>query len=210
MIGWVRGPVVTRDAAGPTVVVNVGGVGYELTVSLQTFAELPPDGDEVELWVHTHVRQEAFSLFGFGTRRERAVFLQLLSVPKVGPKNAVAVIGGFPLDDLVSAIAGGDAKSLVKIPGIGKRTAEQIVLSIGDKVLAHASPDGADSTSSPAPPELEGDEATRQAQETLVAWGWKAKQAEGALAKVQKTAGAEQLTLEELLRRTMVVLTQDR
>jgi len=202
--------VVTRDASGPRVVVNVGGVGYELTVSLQTFAELPADGEEVELWVHTHVRQEAFVLFGFGTRRERAVFLELLSVPKVGPKNAVAVIGGFPLDDLISCIAGGDAKTLVKIPGIGKRTAEQIVLSLGDKILGHATSSGATGSTSTTPVEVSDEEASTHAQQTLVAWGWKAKQAEVALAKVQKTAEGEQLTLEELLRRTMVVLTQER
>lgn len=210
MIGWISGRVVTRNAAGPAVVVDASGVGYELTVSLQTFADLPADRETVELWVHTHVRAEAFSLFGFATKRERAVFLQLLSVPKVGPKNAVAVLGGFPLDDLISAIAAGDAKSLVKIPGIGKRTAEQIVLSIGDKVLAHASAPAADPTATPALPAAEGDEATRQAQETLVAWGWKSRQAQGALAKVHKSADGEQLTLEELLRRTMVVLTQER
>ena len=163
--------------------------------------------------MHTHVRQEAFTLFGFGDRRERDVFLLLLSVPKVGPKNAIAVLGGFPLDDLIRCIADGDAKTLVKIPGIGKRTAEQIVLSIGDKVLAHAHGDavsGGEPGTADGSANLDGDETSTQAQETLVAWGWKPRQAETALSKVQGAAEGEQLTLEELLRRSMVVLTQER
>ena len=107
MIGHLRGSVLVRDALTGTIVLDVGGVGYQLTVSWQTFAEVPDEGQECALWVHTYVREDALALFGFIRPEERRMFQLLTSVPQVGPKNAVAVLGGFPLIELIEAIAQG-------------------------------------------------------------------------------------------------------
>ena len=212
MIGWLSGRLLDRDPSGPKVVLDVSGVGYELLVSLQTYASLPAEGGECELWVHTYVREDQLTLYGFDSRESRRAFLMLTSVPKVGPRAAVSVLGGFPLSELIDAIALGEAAKLQRIPGIGKKTSEQIVLSLAEKILVlreHAG--GTDGEPGPEPEaEVEPTEVTDQAQDTLVAWGWKSREVQGALAKVRDEVGEDelgQLTLEELLRRSMRRLT---
>ena len=134
MIGWIQGEIISRDPAAGLVVLDVRGVGYELRVSLQTLADVPGPDEPLALWVHTHVREDQIALYGFSKQEERSMFRLLTSVPKVGPKNALATLGGLPLAELVACIAEGDAKTLTKTPGIGKRTAEQIVLTLRDKL----------------------------------------------------------------------------
>src|SRR5690606_14949311 len=110
-----------RDAKQGVVIVNVGGVGYELRVSLQTLADVGESDELCALWVHTHAREDMLALYGFATQAEKQLFLLLTGVPKVGPKHAMAVLGGFPIAELVEHLAQGREVMLTKIPGIGKK-----------------------------------------------------------------------------------------
>ena len=115
-------------------VVDVGGVGYELTIPVSTFTTLPDVGGEARLRVHTHVREDALTLFGFASKEEKALFERLISVSGIGPKLAVTVLSGLAAAELVNAIRSGDVQQLVRIPGIGKKTAERIVLELREKM----------------------------------------------------------------------------
>ena len=113
---------------------DVQGVGYELTIPVSTFTSLPDPGGEVRLRVHTHVREDALSLFGFNTRDEKILFEKLISVTGIGPKVAVTALSGLAAPELITAIRNGDIAQLVRIPGIGKKTAERIVLELREKL----------------------------------------------------------------------------
>ena len=132
MIGRLSGTLV--DKSPPTVVLDVHGVGYEIDVPMSTFYNLPRTGEAVELLTHLVVREDAHLLFGFLTAGERTAFRQLLKVSGVGPKVALAVLSGLSVDDLAVAVAAGDAASLTRGPGIGKKTAERLVLELRDKL----------------------------------------------------------------------------
>jgi Holliday junction DNA helicase RuvA len=208
MIGWLSGQVVARESRRAAVTLNVGGVGYEVRVSLQTMGSIPAEGEGCTLWIHTHVREEALALYGFLTPAERELFLLLLGVPKVGPKHAMAVLGGLPIDELLRCIAGGEQRRLEKIPGIGRKTAEQILLSLKDKVLGFLQP-GDDEA--PAPSADAGSDAlVDEANAVLVALGWRAKPVEKALAAVIGSDAwkAKPGSLDELVRRALAELME--
>ena len=132
MIALVRGEVVARDGDG--VVVLCGGVGYRLAVSAQTLAEGPSIGRELTLFSQLIVRDDALQLYGFASEQERALFLMLLGVQSVGPKLALAVLGGGTTAELYAAIAAGDGARFQSVPGVGKRTAERIIVELREKV----------------------------------------------------------------------------
>ncbi|MEN8183124.1 MAG: Holliday junction branch migration protein RuvA [Myxococcota bacterium] len=132
MIGRLEG--VLREKTPTSVLVDVGGVGYQLLVSLSTFAELPDEGKVVSLRVHTHVREDALVLFGFRSAREREIFELLLLASRVGPKLALTVLSGIDAEDLVKAIGSGEVAVLQSVPGIGRRMAERIVVELRDRV----------------------------------------------------------------------------
>jgi len=204
MIGHLRGTVLVRDALTGTIVLDVGGVGYQLIVSWQTFADVPGEGEECSLWVHTHVREDALALYGFVVPEERRMFQLLTSVPQVGPKNAVAVLGGFPLLELLEAIAQGDQATLQRIPGVGKRTAERIILDLREKVEPLAAALGIEDGEEPsqaAPTDALDDEA----RAVLVNLGWKPKTVDTALAKAHDSDPPPE-DLDGLVRRTLAVL----
>ena len=134
MIGRIQGILVEKNF--PQVIVSCGGVGYEIDVPMSTFYHLPRTGENVELLTHLVVREDAHLLFGFLTAPERAAFRQLLKVSGVGPKVALAVLSGLSVDDLARAIAAQDAARLTKVPGVGKKTAERLVLELRDKLAA--------------------------------------------------------------------------
>jgi Holliday junction DNA helicase RuvA len=129
---------VLREKAPTRAIVCVGGVGYEVLVSLSTFAALPDEGKTVSLRIHTHVREEALQLFGFHTDLERALFEQLIRVNGVGPKLAQALLSGLAPRDLVGALARGEAAPLCAVPGIGAKTAQRIVLDLRERAAAMA------------------------------------------------------------------------
>jgi Holliday junction DNA helicase RuvA len=132
VIALVRGEVAVRRA--DHVVVACGGVGYRLAVSAETLRRVPAVGGEVTLHAHLVVREDALSLFGFATEEERDLFLALLGVQSVGPKMALAVLSGGPPRELLRAVAMGDTARLQAVPGIGRRTAERIVVELREKV----------------------------------------------------------------------------
>jgi Holliday junction DNA helicase RuvA len=132
MIAHLEG--VLREKSPTRAVVMVGGVGYELHVSLATFGALPDEGKPVSLRVHTHVREDAIQLFGFHTDLERALFEQLIRTSGVGPKLAQAVLSGMAPRDLVAALAREDVAALRAIPGIGVKTAQRLLVDLRDRV----------------------------------------------------------------------------
>ncbi len=125
---------VLRSRSPEEVVVDVGGVGYQVFVSLQSYATLPPEGSAVELLTYTHVREDALQLFGFGDRSERSLFLLLKEVSGIGPRLALNVLSGMPAPDLRHALAEGDLVALTRIPGVGKKLAERMVVELREKV----------------------------------------------------------------------------
>jgi Holliday junction DNA helicase RuvA len=137
MIGRITGTLVEKHP--PQVVVMSHGVGYELDVPMSTFYNLPRTGESVELLTHFVVREDAQLLFGFLTATERTAFRQLLKVNGVGPKVALSVLSGLSVDDLSAAVAAQDALRLTKVPGVGRKTAERIVLELRDKLAGAVS-----------------------------------------------------------------------
>lgn len=190
MIGYLRGRL--RPGAAPSgqtqvAVVDVGGVGYEVHVPLSTWYDLEAkmhgeeDGAEVELRIHTHVRDDAIQLFGFASERERELFLRLIQVAGIGPKLAQTILSGMEPGDLVSALARADSKALTSIPGVGKKTAERMVLEMKDKVEDLAA--GTESAGRP-PPSADDDLVA-----ALVNLGYKEKHAARAVAAVEDELG---------------------
>jgi Holliday junction DNA helicase RuvA len=132
VIAHLRGKLLEKDPL--RVVVDVNGVGYEVFVPLTTSAALPDRGSDVTIDIHTHVREDIIALYGFSTRRERTIFEKLITISGIGPKLAVTILSGGSVDDLVSAIRRGDLARLTAIPGVGKKTAERIVVELKDKL----------------------------------------------------------------------------
>lgn len=136
MIGYLRGRVIERNE--DTIVVDVGGVGYELTCSLNTLATIV-DGEEVELRVQTQMREDALQLFGFATSLEKRMFNSLLKVNGVGPKLAIKILSGASIEELARMIEAGDVKALSRLPKVGKKIAEQLVLALRGKLSIETS-----------------------------------------------------------------------
>jgi Holliday junction DNA helicase RuvA len=132
VIAHIRGQILSKSPNA--VVVDCGGVGYELAISVATYTELGEVGADARLHVHTHVREDALLLFGFEEIAEKRLFEKLLTISGIGPKLAITVLSGISAERLVGAIRGGDHATLTKIPGIGKKTAERVVLELKDKL----------------------------------------------------------------------------
>ena len=137
MIAFLRGRVL--DKHPNRIVIDVNGVGYELHVPLSTYYDVGEPGTEIALHVHTHVREDALQLYGFLTTLEQQLFERLIAISGIGPKLAVAVLSGIDTDELVSSIQRADVARLTRIPGIGKKTAERIVLELKDRLADVAS-----------------------------------------------------------------------
>jgi Holliday junction DNA helicase RuvA len=134
VIGRLTGRVVSEDP--DTVVLDVGGVGYELIVPLGTIGRATHDDGRVTLFVHTHVREDALALFGFASETDRVTFRTLIGISNVGPKTAITVLSVLPAEELARAITQGDLGKLTAVPGVGKKTAERLVLELKDKLKA--------------------------------------------------------------------------
>lgn len=132
MIAFLRGTLLEKHPN--QVIVETGGVGYDVQIPVSTFSSLTDPGGEVKLRIHTHVREDALLLFGFITAEEKTIFEKLISISGIGPKLAITVLSGLATPDLVSAIRNGEVQKLVRIPGIGKKTAERIVLELREKL----------------------------------------------------------------------------
>jgi Holliday junction DNA helicase RuvA len=132
MIAHLRGKLLVKHPN--QAVVETGGVGYDVTISVPTFSDLPGAGSEVSLHIHTHVREDQIALFGFLRLAEKQLFEKLVTVSGIGPKLAITILSGMPADEMVGAIRGNDIARLTRIPGIGKKTAERMVLELRDKL----------------------------------------------------------------------------
>ncbi|MEY2395587.1 MAG: holliday junction helicase RuvA [Acidobacteriaceae bacterium] len=132
MIAHLRGKLIARHPN--QAIVETAGVGYDITISVPTFSELPPAGGEVSLHIHTHVREDQIALYGFLRFEEKQLFEKLITVSGIGPKLAITILSGMPAEDMVNAIRGNDIARLTKIPGIGRKTAERMVLELRDKL----------------------------------------------------------------------------
>ena len=139
MIAHLRGKLLSKHPNA--VVVETGGVGYEVIISIPTFSGLPSLGAEVALFIHTHVREDALALFGFLKLEDKQLFEKLLSVSGIGPKLAITILSGMSSDAMVAAIRGNNVALLTRIPGIGKKTAERMVLELRDKLDSFGTPE---------------------------------------------------------------------
>jgi Holliday junction DNA helicase RuvA len=134
MIAHLKGTILEKHPN--QVVLDAGGVGYDVQIPVSTYTALPDAGAAFALRIHTHVREDAIQLFGFATPEEKTVFERLISVSGIGPKLAVTVLSGLPTPELIAAIRTSDVQRLVRIPGVGKKTAERMVLELKDKLIA--------------------------------------------------------------------------
>jgi Holliday junction DNA helicase RuvA len=194
LIAHLRGRLhsLTPEAA----VLDVHGVGYLVHLPLSTYYELDrlAAGAEVALFVHTHVREDALALYGFWSERERQLFERLITVSGVGPRLARAILSGLPAEDLLRALAAGDLGRLGKVPGVGKKTAERLVLELKEKAAELAA-----TPTTAAAPAAAGDEDLLGA---LVNLGYRRADAERALGEVRRQA-SEEAAVPELLRLTL-------
>jgi holliday junction DNA helicase RuvA len=132
MIAHLRGKLLAKHPN--QAIVETGGVGYDVTISVPTFSDLPAVGADVALHIHTHVREDVIALYGFRRSPEKVLFEKLITVSGIGPKLAITILSGMPADEMVGAIRGNDVARLTRIPGIGKKTAERMVLELRDKL----------------------------------------------------------------------------
>src|ERR1700690_171715 len=132
MIAHLRGKLLAKRPN--QAIVETGGVGYDVTISIPTFSDLPGIGGEVALHIHTHVREDTIALYGFLRSSEKTLFEKLITVSGIGPKLAITILSGMAADEMVNAIRGNDIARLTRIPGIGKKTAERMLLELRDKM----------------------------------------------------------------------------
>lgn len=190
MIGFLRGEVV--ELQPEYFILDVQGVGYEIYASLQTIAQISENANKViSMWIYTHVREDALTLFGFPYREEKNLFLSLLKVNGIGPKMAIGILSGAPYDKLVELIENSDAKALAQLPRVGKKTAEQIILSLKGKLVRV--------------PEktVEVSYQRQQVSSALINLGFKPQQVDEYVSQLPKD-----LSVEESIRSGLAKLTQ--
>ena len=191
MIGRLTGTL--GDKNPPQVLVDCNGVGYEVDVPMSTFYNLPGVGEKVSLLTHFVVREDAQVLYGFGSAPEREAFRQLIKISGVGPRTALAVLSGMSVGDIAQAVTAQDAGRLVKVPGIGKKTAERLLLELKGKIGADIGVGGAHPTS----------DAQADILQALVALGYSDKEAAASLKSLPKDVGVSEgikLALKALTR----------
>ena len=204
MIGYLRG---RRQSLGPELLVlDVGGVGYSVRIPLSTWFELDKLEGEAEfgLHIHTHVRADAIELFGFWTEAERTLFEHCLGVSGVGPRLAQVVLSGGSTADLLTAIAGGNVAALTRIPGIGRKTAERMVLELKEKAKLLLAESGAEPVPPEAEPELEDDQ--EQVISALLNLGYRPNEARRAVSRV--LAEHADVEFQDLLRLSLRQLSR--
>lgn len=191
MIAMIRGTL-EKKLPGE-LVVDVGGVGYQIYIPLSVFYRLPEVGTSVSLHIHTHLREDALQLFGFLEYEERQVFLLLNSVAGIGPKLALTILSGIPADDLARALKDGDQMRLLSIPGVGKKLAERMIVELKEKFLA-LPPEGLDLRN--------GSQLMRDAVSALVNLGYRRGEAEKSVREItRKGEGSLEEVLKEALRK---------
>jgi len=181
------------------VVVDVCGVGYEVTIPLSTFYEVGEIGSELSLFIHTHVREDVLQLFGFRTRTEKELFLKLISVSGVGPKLAITILSGMPVGEMIQVISAGDAARLTAIPGVGRKTADRVAMELRDK-LKGISP-AAEAAAAYAGSRASDAGIVDDAVSALVSLGYPKALAERTVASVVSESGER--TIEDMLKQSL-------
>jgi Holliday junction DNA helicase RuvA len=194
MIAYLRGTLLEKNPS--QVIVDVQGVGYEVTIPISAYSSLPEKGLELRLHIHTHVREDALSLFGFISAADKAVFEKLITVSGIGPTLAVKALGGMAAAELAAAIRSGALDQLVRIPGVGKKTAERMVLELRDKLDLAGLPGRAD-----AAPKTTFDANEEDVISALMNFGAARASAEAATAKARSTT--ESNAFDALFRRAL-------
>lgn len=202
MIAYLSGKLLEKHAN--TVIIDVGGVGYEVSIPLSTFYELGDVGSDVSLRIYTHVREDAIQLFGFNSNRERELYLRLISVQGIGAKSGITMLSGMSADEIILAIRTDDLARLTTIPGVGRKTAERLVIELRDKVGELAS--GGDMPLDTATSTLPADAVFEDALSALVNLGYQRNAAEKAV-KQAAQEGTE-MSVQKLLRRALQVLAK--
>ena len=177
MIAWLSGRL--RHKSVDHLIIDVAGVGYQVSVPLSTYSAIPEDGEDVSLHIYTHVREDSLSLFGFLTEAEKSMFMLLLGVSGIGPKLALAILSSLPVQDLSRAILSSDESRLFSIPGIGKKTAARMLLELKDKMKLIMP------MIAPLPEEAVASDDLEDVISALVNLGYKKPQAEETARKVR-------------------------
>jgi holliday junction DNA helicase RuvA len=194
MIAHLRGKLIAKHPN--QAIVEAAGVGYDVAISVPTFSELPALNSEISFFIHTHVREDALALFGFLRAQEKQLFEKLLSVSGIGPKLAITILSGMPADTMVAAIKGNNVAALTRIPGIGKKTAERMVLELRDKLDAF----GVEAQAAAAMSPVEEDVIS-----ALLNLGYQRAIAERALARLGNVAGE---SFDALFRKALSALAK--
>ncbi|PYY14510.1 MAG: Holliday junction branch migration protein RuvA [Acidobacteria bacterium] len=193
MIAHLRGRILEKHPSH--LILEAAGVGYQVTISVPSFSGLPSEGAEVSLYIHTHVREDTLALYGFLRREEKQLFERLIGVSGIGPRLAITVLSGIAADALVTALRGNDITVLTRIPGVGKKTAERMMLELRDKLEGLAA--------APAPaPAMRVEEDVVSA---LVNLGYQRTPAEHAAKRAVERAG-NGASFEQIFRQTMALM----
>jgi Holliday junction DNA helicase RuvA len=202
VISYVKGTLVEKEE--DVIVVEAGDIGYNIHVPLSFLEELPPIGEEVRVYTYLQVKEDAMTLFGFGSRQDLKMFKQLLGVNGIGPKGALGVLSAMSPDDLRLAIISGDAKAISRAPGIGVKTAQRVILDLKDRISMEdvfAKPEAQEGT---APARNGGmKDAGKEAVDALVALGYSAMEATKAVRQVEVT---DTMTAEDVLKASLKYL----
>lgn len=203
MIAYLSGNLLSKQAN--TCIIDITGVGYEVIIPLSTFYDLEEVGAIVQLRIYTHVREDALQLYGFKTARERELFLRLISVSGIGPKLGITMLSGMSADEIIASIRTNNLARLTSIPGVGKKTAERLVIELRDKISALSSPaleeEFATAGTGGAGAQLTEDAVRDDALSALVNLGYQKSAAEKAITSAMQEGG--DISVEAILRRSL-------
>ncbi len=202
MFDYVKGILAEKTLT--TVVVETGGVGYDISIPLSTFESLGAEGSQAKLFTHHYVREDAEKLFGFSSKTERELFRQLISISNIGPKTAMSILSGVAPADLVACVNRGDSSRLRKIPGVGDKTAQRLMVELKGKLGAVAMDAPRTSPSSPGAVAKSGGERA-QAFDAMVSLGYGDKQVQAALARVEDVI-EQGAPVEEWIKKALQVI----
>ena len=203
MIAYLKGKLLEKEAN--TVIVETNGVGYEVMIPLSTFYELGEVGEDIELRIFTHVREDALQLFGFKTERERQLYLKLISVQGIGAKSGISMLSGMSADEIIVAVRTDNLVRLTSIPGVGKKTAERLVIELRDK-LNDLSTSSTQPTTLASGANVSVDAVYDDALSALLNLGYQRNAAEKALK--QAVQDGTEMSVQKLLRRSLQLLAK--
>ena len=199
MIDFVTGKIVQKKPTA--IVVDVNGIGYNINISIQTFEKLPVEGEQAKIITYLHVREDILQLYGFAEENERNVFLGLISVSGIGPKQAQTILSGIPINEFVLAISESDEERLTSISGVGKKTAQRLIIELKEKFkslgLIGDSNDSSEIT-------IKLSSLEKEAIMALISLGYKKQTAEKALVKIR--TGEKIISLEEMIKKVLQMI----